>query len=60
MKESKFYQEIMEEGGVLVRRAYLIEALQLRFGREVGDEFAPAINAITRNVRIQPSMASPP
>jgi predicted transposase YdaD len=62
MKESKFYQEIVEEGrqqgleegreegrreGKLwVRRNSILHALEIRFGAPVAAEFEPAVTAI--------------
>lgn len=44
MKESKFYQEIMEEGRLETKRADIIEG---HFGSEVGAEFRKVLEDIS-------------
>ena len=46
MKESKFYQEIMEEGALAKARADVIHALALRFGSENAAEFRELLEDI--------------
>ena len=46
MKESKVYQEIMQEGVVAARRADVAEAITVRFGAEVAAEFQGALQAV--------------
>lgn len=51
MKESSFYQEIMEEGRVEARQADIRHVLELRFGREEAaplDRYIREINDINR------------
>ena len=43
MKESKFYQEILAEGQAEGQQAFVIEALQERFGSQAVAEFEQAI-----------------
>jgi hypothetical protein len=47
MKESPFYQEIMDEGRVEKGRAYILAVLQERFGPRAAAAIAPAVNAVT-------------
>ncbi len=46
MKESKFYQEILDEGRVQERRQALVDTLEERFGPPVAEEFAPRLQAL--------------
>jgi hypothetical protein len=46
MRESKFYQEVLEEGKLEAKRADILEALEVRLGAEGAAEFAAAVNAI--------------
>jgi predicted transposase YdaD len=52
MKESKVYDQIMEEGRVESRREDILAALEIRFGLPAAREFAPALNAITDSERL--------
>jgi hypothetical protein len=50
MKESTFYQEILDEGRAEGRlktsRAYILDALEARFGREAAAEYQSSLSAI--------------
>lgn len=46
MKESRFYQEVMEEGRLEAQRAAIREVLQVRFGVDPGAEIEQALRAI--------------
>ena len=46
MRESPFYQEIMEEGAQNARREAVLEALKLRFGAKAAKEFEEAVNRL--------------
>ncbi len=47
MRELKFYQEILEEGRVEQARAYVRQAVQLRFGEEAAAELQPSLAQIS-------------
>jgi hypothetical protein len=46
MKESPFYQEIMDEGRVEARRADVLTVLEAHLGRSPGEEVVTAVNAL--------------
>ncbi len=46
MKESKFYQEVVEEGRLEARRADIIDVLTERFGARAAAQFRGALNDI--------------
>ncbi len=52
MKESKFYQEIMDEGRLEGRREYILEAIQVRFGTEAASSIAGALGPINDSDRL--------
>jgi hypothetical protein len=45
-KESKFYQEIMQEEERIARRANILRVLRVRFGAEPTREVAVALDAV--------------
>ncbi len=47
MKESKFYQEILEEGRIEEKRTDIGEVLETRFGTEAAEEFREALGNVT-------------
>jgi hypothetical protein len=46
MRESKAYQQIMEEGALTTRRADILRVLQARFGPKAAAEFETPLNAL--------------
>jgi hypothetical protein len=52
MKESKVYDQIMEEGRVESRREDILAALEIRFGLPAAKEFTSALDTITDNARL--------
>jgi hypothetical protein len=53
MKESKFYQEILEEGALATKRAYLLKAVRGRFGKGFEAEVANTINTMDDLPRLE-------
>ena len=47
MRESPFYQDILDEGRAEGERTAILETLGLRFGRAAAAEFQEGLNAIT-------------
>jgi hypothetical protein len=47
MKESKFFEEVMHEGGLVEARKYILRTLEIRFGPEAAAGFRQALNKIT-------------
>lgn len=52
MKDSKFYQEIVEEGRLEVARMCILEILKERFGSEDAEKFRKVLDAITDSQRL--------
>jgi hypothetical protein len=52
MKESKVYDQIMEEGRAESRREDIAAALEVRFGLPAAKEFAPALETIMDTARL--------
>ncbi len=52
MRESKFYQEVLEEGKLEEKRAAILEALEIRLGAEGAAEFTAAVNAIEDKAKL--------
>jgi predicted transposase YdaD len=52
MKESKVYDQIMEEGRVESRREDILAAVEIRFGLSAAKEFAPALNTFADRSRL--------
>jgi len=46
MRESKFFEEVMEEGRIERSRTAILDALEVRFGPEAAVEFAEAVKEI--------------
>jgi len=52
MRESKIYEEIKDEGRLEVRRADVLEAVEIKFGAEARSEFAPLLEAVRDSDRL--------
>ena len=52
MKESKVYDQIVEEGRLESRRENILAAVEIRFGLPAAKEFAPEVIAVTDNNRL--------
>ncbi len=52
MKESPAYQEIMDEGSVLTRRADILANLEARFGREAAEQVRADVQTIEDLTRL--------
>lgn len=52
MKDSSFYQEIMEEGRVELGQAHVRETLAFRFGPEEAARFDELVRGITDSKRL--------
>ena len=46
MKESKFYQEIMEEGEIKADRKAVLRAIEVRFGKASAGEFKDELQTV--------------
>jgi predicted transposase YdaD len=48
MKESALYEEIKDEGRIETGQAFVLKALEARFGREAAARFADAVRRVTK------------
>lgn len=56
MRESKAFDEIMEEGRIERGRKDVLQAIELRFGKKVADECRAAIEAISDEEELSESL----
>jgi hypothetical protein len=52
MKESKFYQEILQEGELSAKRADILRVLRVRFGADATTAFTSTLDEMTDLARL--------